>query len=160
TVPHALLVPAGRVRRRPAARLRRAQGRRQRGRPEPHQAAAARDRARAAPVGSADERLRPGRPAGAPGGRRVERPRVARGARRRGARKGSGVIRAVAILPIRLYQLLVSPFVAPNTCKYHPTCSEYAVLAIKKHGVVKGVGLAAFRLLRCNPWSRGGVDYP
>jgi uncharacterized protein len=55
---------------------------------------------------------------------------------------------------------LISPFVPANTCKYHPSCSEYAVLAIRKHGVVKGIGLAGWRLLRCNPWSHGGVDYP
>jgi putative membrane protein insertion efficiency factor len=69
-------------------------------------------------------------------------------------------VRTVAILPIRLYQLLISPLVPANTCRYHPSCSEYAALAIRKHGVVKGIALAAWRLLRCNPWSRGGVDYP
>ncbi|HZQ16739.1 MAG TPA: membrane protein insertion efficiency factor YidD [Gaiellaceae bacterium] len=68
--------------------------------------------------------------------------------------------RAAAILPIRLYQLLVSPLVPANTCKYHPSCSEYAVLAIRKHGVLRGAGMAAWRLARCNPWSHGGVDYP
>ncbi len=47
-----------------------------------------------------------------------------------------------------------------NTCKYHPSCSEYAALAIRKHGVLRGLGLAGWRLLRCNPWSHGGVDYP
>jgi uncharacterized protein len=68
--------------------------------------------------------------------------------------------RRAAIFPIRLYQRLVSPFVPANTCKYHPSCSEYAALAIAKHGVIRGTGLAAWRLLRCNPWSHGGVDYP
>ena len=47
-------------------------------------------------------------------------------------------MRAVAILPIRMYQLIVSPWLPANTCKFHPSCSEYAVLAIRKHGVVKG----------------------
>jgi len=70
------------------------------------------------------------------------------------------VVRAAAILPIRLYQLLVSPLLPAGTCKYHPSCSEYAVLAIRKHGVIRGVPLAAWRLLRCHPWSKGGVDYP
>jgi len=69
-------------------------------------------------------------------------------------------VRAVAVLPIRLYQLLVSPLLSANTCKFHPSCSEYAVLAIRKHGVFKGIGMAAWRLLRCHPWSAGGVDYP
>ncbi len=45
-------------------------------------------------------------------------------------------------------------------CKYHPTCSEYAVEAINEFGAARGVVLAAWRLLRCNPWSKGGVDYP
>jgi uncharacterized protein len=67
-------------------------------------------------------------------------------------------VRAIAVLPIRLYQLLVSPLF-PGTCKYHPSCSQYAVDAIRKHGVVVGLAKAAWRLLRCNPWSRGGVDY-
>ena len=70
------------------------------------------------------------------------------------------IFRTVAVLPIRLYQLLVSPLLPANTCKYHPSCSEYAVLAIRKHGVLKGIPLSAWRLLRCNPWSHGGVDYP
>ncbi len=69
-------------------------------------------------------------------------------------------LRQAATLPIRLYQILISPLVPANTCKYHPSCSEYAVLAIRKHGVSKGFVLAAWRLLRCNPWSHGGVDYP
>jgi putative membrane protein insertion efficiency factor len=72
----------------------------------------------------------------------------------------SHAARRVAILPIRIYQRLISPLVPANTCKYHPSCSEYAALAIGKHGVVRGLGLAAWRLLRCNPWSHGGVDYP
>jgi len=45
------------------------------------------------------------------------------------------------------------------TCKYHPTCSRYAADAVRKHGLVKGSLKAAWRILRCNPWSRGGVDY-
>ena len=69
-------------------------------------------------------------------------------------------MRTVAIFPIRLYQLTISRLLPANTCKYHPSCSEYAVLAIRKHGVFKGVALAGWRLLRCNPWSMGGVDYP
>ena len=48
-------------------------------------------------------------------------------------------MRTVAIAPIRLYQLVVSPWLPANTCKFHPSCSEYAVLAIRKHGICKGV---------------------
>ena len=48
--------------------------------------------------------------------------------------------------------------VFPTTCKYHPSCSEYALQALRRHGLVKGGVLAGWRLLRCNPWSRGGFD--
>jgi putative membrane protein insertion efficiency factor len=48
----------------------------------------------------------------------------------------------------------------PGTCKYHPSCSEYALGALRTYGPLKGSALAGWRLLRCNPWSRGGVDYP
>jgi uncharacterized protein len=47
----------------------------------------------------------------------------------------------------------------PTTCKYHPSCSQYAIDALRKHGLLRGSVKAAWRLLRCNPWSRGGVDY-
>jgi len=69
-------------------------------------------------------------------------------------------IREVVVLPIRLYQLTISRLLPANTCKYHPSCSEYAVLAIRKHGVFRGISKAGWRLLRCNPWSHGGFDYP
>jgi uncharacterized protein len=72
----------------------------------------------------------------------------------------TSAVRTAAIAPIRLYQLTVSRLLPANTCKYHPSCSEYAVLAIRRHGVFKGVAMGAWRLLRCNPWSGGGVDYP
>jgi putative membrane protein insertion efficiency factor len=69
-------------------------------------------------------------------------------------------MRTLAVAPIRLYQLTISRLLPANTCKFHPSCSEYAVLAIRKHGVVKGIARGAWRLLRCHPWSAGGVDYP
>ena len=47
----------------------------------------------------------------------------------------------------------------PGGCKYHPSCSQYAIDAFKEFGLFKGTVLAAWRLLRCNPWSKGGVDY-
>jgi putative membrane protein insertion efficiency factor len=65
--------------------------------------------------------------------------------------------RRVALAPIRLYRRLISPLL-PARCKYHPTCSAYAVEAITRHGVVRGGGLAVWRLLRCNPFSHGGYD--
>ena len=63
----------------------------------------------------------------------------------------------VLLVLIRGYQLLISPM-RPQTCRYYPSCSQYAVIAITRHGVIRGTGLAAWRLLRCNPWSAGGVD--
>jgi hypothetical protein len=65
--------------------------------------------------------------------------------------------RAVAIAPIVAYQRLISPAI-PRRCKYHPTCSRYALDAIREYGILRGAVLAAWRLLRCNPWSYGGYD--
>ena len=64
-----------------------------------------------------------------------------------------------ATAPIRAYQRLVSPALGPR-CRYYPTCSEYAVMAVREYGILRGAVLAAWRLLRCNPWSHGGVDFP
>ncbi len=58
---------------------------------------------------------------------------------------------------IRLYQKYISPLSGPR-CRFYPTCSRYAVEAIELHGAVKGTGLAAWRLVRCNPWNSGGID--
>jgi len=66
-------------------------------------------------------------------------------------------VKALFLAPIRLYQRILSPFM-PARCKYHPTCSEYAVQAIRVHGVARGLVLAGWRLLRCNPLSNGGID--
>ena len=65
--------------------------------------------------------------------------------------------RAAATVPIRLYRRLVSPALAPR-CKYHPSCSAYALQAIRRYGILRGAVLAGWRLLRCNPWSHGGFD--
>lgn len=59
---------------------------------------------------------------------------------------------------VRVYQAVVSPWLPPS-CKYYPSCSAYAVSSLRRHGAVKGSLLAGWRLLRCNPWSRGGVDH-
>ena len=67
------------------------------------------------------------------------------------------LLRRIAILPIRAYQLLLSPMVGQR-CKYYPSCSEYAAQAIQRYGILRGLVLAGWRLLRCNPWSRGGFD--
>ena len=65
--------------------------------------------------------------------------------------------RALAALPIRLYQRAISPAL-PQRCKYHPSCSAYALQAVRTYGILRGVVLAGWRLLRCNPWSHGGLD--
>jgi uncharacterized protein len=67
------------------------------------------------------------------------------------------VLRAVAVAPIRIYQKVVSPLLGPR-CKYYPSCSEYAAQAITKFGILRGLVLAGWRVLRCNPWSHGGID--
>lgn len=58
---------------------------------------------------------------------------------------------------ISFYRKCISPLTPPK-CKYYPTCSCYAYDAVKKHGAAKGSALAVWRLLRCNPWSMGGID--
>ncbi|MFZ5899117.1 MAG: membrane protein insertion efficiency factor YidD [Bacillota bacterium] len=64
---------------------------------------------------------------------------------------------ALMIGLIRIYQLAVSPLL-PACCRYYPSCSEYAVQALRKHGPFRGSLMAARRLLRCHPWSPGGYD--
>jgi putative membrane protein insertion efficiency factor len=64
---------------------------------------------------------------------------------------------ALLLLPIRAYRRFVSPAI-PARCKYYPTCSTYAVQAVRELGPVRGTIVAAWRLARCNPWSNGGYD--
>ena len=61
------------------------------------------------------------------------------------------------VLPIRFYQVAISPL-TPLACRFTPTCSQYAIEAIRKHGPVKGLYLAVKRILRCNPWGGSGYD--
>jgi len=85
-------------------------------------------------------------------------PRPHPGAR---AEASGRMIRAMRRLPlalIKVYQRWISPLFPP-TCRYHPTCSQYAYEAISKYGVLKGCILAAWRILRCNPYTKGGFDY-
>ncbi len=67
------------------------------------------------------------------------------------------IARSVVIAPIRVYQRVISPLL-PRRCKYHPTCSAYAVDSVREFGILRGLVLAGWRLLRCNPWSHGGYD--
>ena len=64
----------------------------------------------------------------------------------------------VGIALVYGYRWLVSPLF-PSSCKFHPTCSQYAIDALREHGLARGSVKAARRLLRCHPWSHGGVDY-
>jgi putative membrane protein insertion efficiency factor len=67
------------------------------------------------------------------------------------------VLSWLLLLPIRFYQLYISPLLGPS-CRFTPTCSEYARQAIVKHGPFKGLYLAVWRILRCNPWGGSGYD--
>ena len=67
------------------------------------------------------------------------------------------VICELVLLPLRLYRGVISPLLGPH-CKYEPSCSEYALDAVRTYGVLRGGLLAAWRVLRCNPWSHGGHD--
>lgn len=63
----------------------------------------------------------------------------------------------VISLPIRAYRLFLSPVVGRN-CRYHPTCSAYALQALKRHGAIKGIWLSLRRIARCHPWGGSGND--
>ncbi len=58
---------------------------------------------------------------------------------------------------IKIYQRFISPFF-PSSCKFSPSCSKYGIEAINKHGIIKGLVLTVKRILKCNPWSKGGYD--
>ncbi|MEO5363398.1 MAG: membrane protein insertion efficiency factor YidD [Magnetococcus sp. DMHC-8] len=66
-------------------------------------------------------------------------------------------MKSLLLLLIRAYRLLVSP-VLPRSCRFFPSCSEYALEAVERHGGLKGGWLAVRRLLRCHPWHPGGID--
>ncbi len=63
----------------------------------------------------------------------------------------------IILLPIQFYRVAISPMLPPS-CRYTPTCSEYAMIAIKKYGVIKGGYLTIRRILRCHPWGGSGYD--
>jgi len=64
----------------------------------------------------------------------------------------------IALFLIKFYKKFISPLTPPK-CKYYPTCSSYAITAIERFGLIRGLLLSGWRLLRCNPWSMGGIDY-
>lgn len=63
----------------------------------------------------------------------------------------------ITLLPIQFYRVAISPMLPPS-CRYTPTCSEYAMIAIMKYGVIKGGYLTIRRILRCHPWGGSGYD--
>jgi putative membrane protein insertion efficiency factor len=65
--------------------------------------------------------------------------------------------RRVVTAPIVLYRRFISPAI-PNRCRYHPSCSAYALQAVEEFGILRGLVLATWRIARCNPWSHGGHD--
>ncbi len=67
------------------------------------------------------------------------------------------LLRTIVAAPIVAYRKVLSP-VLPRRCKYEPSCSAYAEQAVREFGILRGLVLAGWRLLRCNPWSHGGVD--
>ena len=67
------------------------------------------------------------------------------------------VLKWLLLIPILFYQRCISPLTPPS-CRFTPTCSQYAKEAIIKHGPIKGLGLAIWRILRCNPWGGSGYD--
>lgn len=69
----------------------------------------------------------------------------------------SKVFSMILIIPVKIYQILISP-VLPVSCRYTPSCSEYAIEALKKYGPIKGLLLAIKRILSCNPWGGNGYD--
>ncbi|MCD6270567.1 membrane protein insertion efficiency factor YidD [bacterium] len=69
------------------------------------------------------------------------------------------MIKKIVLRGIKFYQKFISPLLGRH-CKFYPSCSEYSFLAIKKYGLVKGFYLSIWRVLRCNPWGKGGVDIP
>ena len=66
--------------------------------------------------------------------------------------------RLAVLALIRLYQMTVSPLLPANTCRFHPTCSRYGFGVIANHGLIKGMFLTGWRVLRCNPFNPGGYD--
>lgn len=66
-------------------------------------------------------------------------------------------LRQIICLPIKMYQYLISPLLKPS-CRYYPSCSQYAESAIKHHGISRGLLMAIKRVLRCHPWAQGGYD--
>lgn len=68
------------------------------------------------------------------------------------------VLRRVVVFPIHAYRRLLSPLKPVPSCRFHPTCSAYAIGAVEEHGVLRGLALAVRRVSKCHPWHPGGLD--
>lgn len=73
-------------------------------------------------------------------------------------KKINELIKKAMVFLIKTYQLTLSPRFSHGACRYTPTCSQYAIEALQTHGVIKGSALAAWRIMRCNPFCKGGYD--
>lgn len=71
--------------------------------------------------------------------------------------KDGGFMRRIMIFLIKLYQMLLSPFVGQH-CRFYPSCSAYSLEAVEKHGAMRGMWLSIKRISRCHPWHEGGID--
>lgn len=71
--------------------------------------------------------------------------------------RARGPVARILLAAMGFYRRYISPLSGPR-CRYYPSCSSYAVTAIEKHGALRGTRLAVWRLLRCNPWTDGGID--
>lgn len=69
-----------------------------------------------------------------------------------------GIGQRIIILPVRFYQIAISPFLGPR-CRYYPTCSQFCIQAVSKYGVLRGLYCSLRRILKCNPFSKGGIEY-
>ena len=67
-------------------------------------------------------------------------------------------MRALLIYAIRIYRKILSPFLGPGKCRFHPTCSSYAIQALQAHGTLRGTWFGLRRILRCHPFHKGGYD--
>ena len=83
--------------------------------------------------------------------------RAVRGAVVAAFRAVRGAVVAALVAVVRVYQRIVSPILGP-CCRFVPSCSEYAIEALRRHGVIRGLGLSVWRILRCQPWGGSGYD--
>lgn len=75
-------------------------------------------------------------------------------------KKIKDIPKKLALLIIFFYQKIISPLLGNNKCRYYPSCSEYTRKSLEKHGLIKGAILGISRILRCAPYSKGGIDFP